>query len=134
MRLFPTLSPYHTAGFTVVNRPTETAEATDFVPRADIAEDEKGFTVWVALPGVKKEEVSLSVEKNELIISGKTTDRNQDGLNWRRRGIASGSFRKVFTLSDGIDTEGIQAGLEDGILKVSIPKAPEAQKRTISVQ
>ncbi|MEL6538305.1 MAG: Hsp20/alpha crystallin family protein [Bacteroidota bacterium] len=133
MRFFPTLSPYHTAGYTVVNRPG-TTETVDFVPGADIAESENSFLVWVSLPGVKKSDVNLSVDNDELIIIGKTADRQAEGLNFRRRGIATGEFRKVFTLSEGIDHEGISAEFEEGLLKVTLPKAPEAQKRNISIQ
>lgn len=133
MRFFPTLSPYRTAGYTVVNRPTST-ESVDFVPGADIAENETSFLVWVSLPGVKKSDVNLSVENDELIITGTAGDRKAEGLTFRRRGLATGDFRKVFTLSDGIDHEGIAAEFEDGLLKVTLPKAPEAQKRNISIQ
>lgn len=134
MRFLPTLSTYRPGTWTVVNHPTAQVEAHDYVPTADIAETEKAFTVWVALPGVKKDHVHLSVDKNELIITGKAEDRSAEGQTWRRQGIAAGQFRKVFTLSDGIDTEGITANLEDGLLWISLPKAPEAQKRNISIQ
>lgn len=133
-RYFPTLVPFRpTNQWTAVNHPTAATTEVDFVPSADIVEEEKHFTVWVALPGVKKSDVNLALEKDELIISGTTAQRVTDKQTWIRKGVPAGHFRKVFQLSDGIDHEGIQAEFEDGLLKVTVPKAPQLQKRSITI-
>jgi HSP20 family protein len=106
----------------------------DTYPAVDVSDDGTGLTVVAELPGVQKEDLSVSVHDGELTISGK---RKSSGLpeksNWLRNEIPAGAFSRTIALPSDIRTEGIEAELKNGILKVSLPKAEEARPREITV-
>lgn len=131
MHFYPALSPLRHLQWANSSVPTQ--EAVDFIPSADIAQTNDAYVVWVALPGVDKKDVQIALENDELIVSGKTQDRLAKGESLVRSGIGTGTFKKVFTVSDGVDHEGIMAEYEAGLLKLTLPKAPTAQKRSINI-
>lgn len=94
-----------------------------FLPKIDISEDEKNYYLECELPGLRKEDISLSVEDNILILKGdkKKIKHSQDRkLNYHERSF--GSFRRTFSFSENINHDRITAEFENGVLNVTVPK------------
>lgn len=96
---------------------------TNVFPSAAIYETENGFTLEVELPGVKKENVSIQMEKNVLSVKGS-----------RKRGETETTYERSFRVADQIDTEKVSAVMEDGILSISLSKKKEAEAKKIEIQ
>ena len=91
--------------------------------RTDVYEKDKALVFETELPGVKKDEIELKVEDNQLVISGETKRAEEiKEENYFRIGRRYGGFRRVFPLpEDGVEKTGIKARFEDGILRVTVP-------------
>ena len=107
-----------------------------WIPAADVTEDQKEFVLTLELPGIKSDEVRLDLEGNQLAISGQKRTESQEGAGARVRRIERGqrTFQRVFTLPDSVDTEHIEASLADGILTVRLPKTERSQPRQIQIR
>ena len=95
----------------------------DFIPSVNTREGEFAYHIEVDLPGVKKEDISVEIEKNSLVISGKR--KIQEELreeNYYKVESSFGSFQRSFALPEHIDVENIHAESVDGVLEVIIPK------------
>lgn len=93
-----------------------------YTPKADYYEVENGFMLEVELPGVKKEDLDLQVEKNILTVKA-TRSRKDEKFTYER------SFR----LADDIDLENIQVALENGILAFTLTKKQQAGARKLNI-
>ncbi|WP_062378969.1 Hsp20/alpha crystallin family protein [Demequina pelophila] len=105
-----------------------------FSPALDVEETEDGFTMHVELPGVKPEEVDVSLEENVLTVSGKRDfydEKNTDGF--RRVERRFGRFHRAVRLPDRVDPDKVAASYKDGLLTVTVPKAESAKPRRIQV-
>jgi HSP20 family protein len=93
----------------------------------------RGNDVWVFidLPGVKSDDLEISVERNVLTIAARRGNRlnSVPYVNERPRG----SFRRQITLGEGLDLDHLEADLHDGVLSVRIPVAEQAKPRKIAV-
>jgi len=115
-----------------------------FMPSFDVRETADAFHFHADLPGLKREDLEITLNGNLLSISGRReaerrdepksqgnqredTDRYHTAERWY------GSFARSFSLPDGIDASGIAADLNDGVLKVTVPKRPEVQPRKIAI-
>lgn len=101
----------------------------DCTPSTNILEKNELFELHLALPGVKKEDVKIDLEKNILSISSekKSSDQSEAGMKYNRKEFAYGTFCRSFTLPETIDVDKIKADMADGILKVVLPKRQEAK-------
>jgi len=102
---------------------------TDFSrksPAINILESENSFTIELAAPGLKKENFSINVEKDQLVISSKLEKENKN-TNYKRREFNYSNFKKSFHLNKDIDITKIGAKYENGILSVSLEKREEAK-------
>lgn len=103
-------------------------------PLVDIFEDDDGVVMQVDLPGVKKEDVSVEVKHNLLVIQGQRRPDapvNQD--RYYRRERSCGNFQRSFSLRTAIAPDSINASFKNGVLTVRIPNPEEEQPRKISV-
>ena len=97
---------------------------TNYPPYNVVKVDEEHFAVELAVAGFSKKDISITKEKNVLVIEGKLEDESKDFVH---KGLASRAFKRSWTLSDDIVIEG--AELKDGILSVSLEKViPEEEK------
>jgi HSP20 family molecular chaperone IbpA len=104
-------------------------------PFVDIHETEEGLTLVAEMAGVDAESLQVEVERGVLTISGQAKAPELGGLRPVYEGMAvGGEFFRAFALSDEIDREKTAASLKDGLLTVTLPKAPEARTRKIPVQ
>lgn len=112
-------------------------------PATNIKETENAFIIELAAPGLNKEDFSINVEKDQLIISSKKVKTNEeegksksDSAKYKRREFNYSNFKKSFHLNKDIDITKIDAKYEAGILTVSLEKREEAkahEPRTIAV-
>ncbi|MDR0546239.1 MAG: Hsp20/alpha crystallin family protein [Dysgonamonadaceae bacterium] len=105
-------------------------------PALNIVENENGFRVELAVPGVAKEAIKVDVNKNnELVISGETqTGQEEKQERYLRKEFACTQFVKTIALPDETDKDAISATYTDGVLSVEIPlKAKDATEETKSI-
>ncbi|HEY2959957.1 MAG TPA: Hsp20/alpha crystallin family protein [Actinomycetota bacterium] len=111
------------------------AAARGWAPALDIAERNDAYVVTVEVPGIKPEELEITVEDGTLTISGErrfeSETKEQQFHRVERR---YGAFRRSITLPAGVRADAIDASFEDGLLKVVVPKAEEAKPRRIEVR
>jgi HSP20 family protein len=95
----------------------------------------RGPDVWVYvdLPGVKAEDLDITIERNVLTITAERTWRREDGDQAYLAERRTGTFRRQVQLGDGLDLEHLEADLHDGVLTVRIPVAERAKPRRIEV-
>ena len=107
-------------------------------PRMDLREHDQEFVLVADLPGMKQDDIHVSVENNILTLQGKREVEHevQNGQNgyaqYHER--AYGSFYRRFTLGTAVDADTITATYTAGVLAVHIPKTPAAQPKRITVQ
>ena len=104
-------------------------------PACDVFEDKEAVKIVAEIPGVRPEDVKLTLENNLLTIRGEkqqqAEERNERVHRYER---SYGSFERTFALPGTVDPEKIRAGYEHGILTVTLPKAERARPREIPVQ
>lgn len=105
-----------------------------YVPRVDILSEENGIIILVDLPGVDEANVDVTVEKEVLTINGYVTAVTPEGYELVYNEYGIGDFQRSFTLPNEIDRDGIEASLSQGVLRLTLPKAPEAQARKIAIK
>lgn len=112
----------------------EGALTSAWVPPVDVSEDPNAVRLTVELPGVRAEDVKLSVENNMLTIRGEKKQESREERGQVRRYERSyGLFERAFALPSTVDQDKIEARFENGILEISIPKSERARPREIPV-
>lgn len=105
-----------------------------WLPPVDVFEDKEGIKLTAELPGVKAEDVKISLENQTLTLRGEKKQIAEETVEKVHRYERSyGSFERTFTLPSTVDSERIQATFEDGILTVTLPKVEKAKPREIPV-
>ncbi len=113
----------------------EYAPAYSYQPAIDIVEQENESTIVAELPGVKKEDISISVENNWLTLKGeRKVSGPSEVKNVLHSEIVYQPFVRSIKLPHAVDVNGISAELANGILKITLPKAEQFRPRTIQVQ
>jgi HSP20 family protein len=104
-------------------------------PNVDILENEDSFEIHAELPGVKQDEVKITLENNVLTLSGeKKQEVKEDKDNYCRVERSYGRFERSFSLPNSVKAENVHASFEDGVLKIRLPKAETAKSRTIAIE
>lgn len=106
---------------------------TPVLPPVDIFEDESGFTVLADLPGVSKERLTVRVDGESLVIEGAAEAPVGGEMTLIYGEVLNPLYRRSFTLSRELDPSRIEAKMQSGVLRLSIPKAEEAKPRRIEV-
>jgi HSP20 family protein len=103
--------------------------------RLDVKEDDKAYTVKADIPGVKKEDIKVSVDGNLVSINAevKQEKEEKEGTKVVRSERYFGSVSRSFTLAQDVDQNGAQAKYNDGVLELTLPKKTGGSKKTISV-
>lgn len=101
-----------------------------FIPHTNIIEGKEEWIITSEIPGVKKEDISISFEKAMLKIQAKKEFRRNTSMdNEKLAEIQTGSYERKFKLASDIDTEKIEASYENGVLELVIPKKKEKTKQ-----
>jgi HSP20 family protein len=105
-----------------------------WTPALDVHEDKDNYVVKAELPGMKKEDIEVSLNDGALTISGerKSETRNNDAAVYRSERFF-GRFQRTVGLPTTVAADKIQAAYKDGVLTVTLPKAEEAKPRKIDV-
>ena len=115
------------------NGEEQTNSVRSFVPNTDITENADGLVITMDIPGVKKDNVKIHLDKNILEIEAIIDFEPYKDLKPVYTEYQIGNYTRRFTLSNTIDTEKIIADLENGVLSLTLPKLPEAQPRRIQI-
>ena len=113
--------------------PQWATEVAGFTPLADIEETEDAYLIEVELPGVKREDVSVELADQRLVIDGERKEKERTGV-FRRRTRSVGRFHYEVTLGGAIDADKIDARLDDGVLTVRAPKSATSKGRRIPIE
>jgi HSP20 family protein len=103
-------------------------------PSVDVLDRDDEVVVKAEIPGVRKEDVELSVTDNTLTISGETQhEEKEEKENYSRREIRRGAFSRTVTLPAAVDTDKATAKFEDGMLVVSMPKVTKTSRKRVEI-
>jgi len=104
------------------------------VPLADIYETENEFVIKAEMPGVKKDGVNITLDNNELEITGKINGNLPDKKNLKYSEFNLHNYHRKFSVGDTIDRNALSAALEDGILTLTLPKREEVKPKKIEIR
>ena len=103
-------------------------------PAVDISETENALMVSAEIPGMKKEEIKISIHNNILVLKGeKKKEKEEKEEKYHRIERTYGSFTRSFSLPTSVDPNKVKASYKDGILYVELLKKEEAKPKEISV-
>lgn len=105
-----------------------------FVPEVDIFETEKELTLIADMPGVKPENLDIDLRENTLTLYGNVDRPEGEGEVDVYREYYTGKYYRQFSLSEVIDQEKIDAKLNNGVLRLTLPKIEKATPRKIEVK
>lgn len=114
-----------------------TRAARVYVPQVDIYSAGDVITILADMPGVSEKDVEVVLDKDILTINGYISDPSAvmpENYELVHGEYGIGDYQRSFTVGDEIDRDGIEASLSHGVLRVTLPKAPEAQVRKIAVK
>ena len=101
----------------------------------DVYETEESLVIKTSLPGVKPEEVDITVTDDVLTIKGEAkSDEKVENANYLRQERRYGTFQRSLQLPGSLQTDSAEATFENGVLTLTIPKAEEAKPRTMQVK
>ena len=117
---------------------SDTSEGTEsavWAPRTDLSETEEAYLIHLDLPGLKKDDVEISVHDGTLSVSGERRhEETEEGRTFVRVERSYGRFYRSFSLPQTINADGIEATFEDGVLTIHVPKAEELKPRRIDIR
>ena len=100
---------------------------------ANLYETAEGFTLQIPAPGIKPEDVEITVQQETISLKWETKVQIPEGATVHWNGFQSGQFQQSFSLPSPINAERVEAHYTDGILTLHLPKAEHAKARTIKV-
>lgn len=106
-----------------------------WLPAVDFYDERDHFVLKAELPGMKKEDINISLHGDVLALSGeRKEEKKMTGAGTCRAERFLGKFQRTFTLPAAVDAGKVQAAYQDGILTVTLPKAEEAKPKPIEVK
>jgi len=109
-------------------------EARTWTPALEVHEDKDAYTIRAELPGLKREEIEVSIQDGALVISGeRKAEAAKEGTEIHRQERFYGKFSRMLTLPTAVAGDKVTASYKDGLLTVTVPKAEEAKPRQVSV-
>jgi molecular chaperone IbpA len=104
------------------------ADAQDSYPPFDIVRTgDESYRITLAVAGFTRDEIDITAQQNQLVISGEKREKDEDGVDFVHRGIATRAFERRFQLADFVEVK--KASYEDGLLSISLERVvPEAMK------
>ena len=104
-------------------------------PRVDVSESEDGYTIHAELPGIRKEDLNITLRERVLTIEGekKETDEKKEGNRYRSE-RSYGKFSRSFKLPSAVQEDKIAANYSEGVLTLTVPKAESVKPKQIEVK
>jgi HSP20 family protein len=117
-------------------QPAHGSPSAEFAsPRVDIREEKDAIVVSAELPGVSQEDLHVELEKGVLTVSGeKKAELTEEEAGFYRSERVYGNFKRSFRVPETVDAQKIGAEYLNGVLKVTLPKLPEAAPRQIEIK
>ncbi len=113
---------------------SDSLASSAWVPPVDIAEDANQISMTAELPGFKEKDLKVELHGDVLTISGeRKRESEKKDSNYTRVERSYGQFCRSFTLPASVDRENVKASFSDGLLKLELPKKPEAKPRQIPI-
>jgi HSP20 family protein len=115
--------------------PSRSGEMAVWGPNVDIVENPEAFEIHAELPGMKEDDVKITLDNNVLTLSGEKKQfvkENHDNLLRVERSY--GRFERSFSLPATIKSDAVKATYADGVLTITLPKAEQAKSRQITIQ
>ena len=128
------MSPMLAHALGLQGQPQGSDRATAWAPALDISERKDAYLVTVELPGLKPEDLDITMEDGLLTIQGErqfTSESSEE--QYHRVERSSGAFRRSITLPAHVMADEVEASMEDGVLRILVPKAEEAKAKRIQV-
>jgi HSP20 family protein len=101
----------------------------------DIYEDADNVVIKAEIPGVNKEDISVSLTDDTVTISGKKTEEKKiEKENYYRKEIRTGSFSRSFTLPCAVDREKVKATYKNGVLEIILPKSEKEKAKEVKIE
>jgi len=119
---------------TKIKRDAYNKEEVVLVPPVDIYETENEYVIKAEMPGVKKDELEITLEKDELEINGKLNGNMPDEKNLKYSEFKLFNYHRKFNVGDTIDRNALKASLENGILTLNLPKKEEIKPKKIEIK
>jgi HSP20 family protein len=120
--------------FREMNETDSPLTTAGFVPAVDVYEDAKKVVLKLEVPGIEEKDLDVRVENNTLTVKGERKfEKEEKEENFHRIERRYGTFYRAFTLPSTVDSEHINAGYTNGILKLELNKKAEAQPKQIKV-
>jgi HSP20 family protein len=118
--------------YTAGQGPTATAGV---FPLLNVSEDIDNLYVRAELPGVRPEDIEITTHENKLTIKGeRRIPAEGEKISYHRREREAGTFKRITTLPTQVDSHKVTATSQDGVLTLTLPKAPEVKPRQIKVK
>ncbi len=135
IRWTPFLEPFEDMEKTFGDMLPTLRGSQNFMPAIDMYEDKDNVIVETSLAGIDPEKVDISIENDVLSIKGEGEKRSEvEEKNYYRKEIRRGSFYRTIPLPAHVLGDGAKAVAEAGVLKIMIPKAPEAKPKKITIE
>ncbi|HET7693353.1 MAG TPA: Hsp20/alpha crystallin family protein [Gemmatimonadota bacterium] len=105
-----------------------------WLPATDVSETPESVTLRLEVPGLTRDQIKIAVENNVLTVRGeKTQETSSENEAFRRTERSFGSFERSFSLPAYVDTDNVQASLQDGVLSITLPRREETKAREIQI-
>ena len=118
----------------VEENPERTRECQCFVPRTDIYEVGDDIVLALDMPGINENAIEITLEKNILNVKGFAQIEDPDDYSLTYSEYVAGDYERSFRVSDEIAKDKIDAVYQDGVLRMTLPKAEQAKARKIAVK
>ena len=113
---------------------TEMLTMAEWTPTADISETDTAYLIKAEIPGVRKEDVKVSIQDGMLTIQGeRKQEKEEKGKKFHRVECSYGNFMRSFRVPGDADESAVKAEFKDGMLNVTLPKSAKAKPRSIEV-
>lgn len=112
----------------------ELLTVADWAPSADIAETDTAYLIKAEIPGVRKEDVKVTVEDGMLMMQGeRKLEKEENGKRFHRIERSYGSFMRSFRVPDDADENNVKAEFKDGMLNVTLAKSAKPKPKSVNV-
>lgn len=114
--------------------PTTLPHLRTGMPKVDVVERDNEVLIRAEVPGVKKEDLEVSMTDNTVTVKGCTShEEKEEKGDYYRHEISKGSFSRTVTLPGDVDNDKAKTNFKDGVLEVTVPKVEKAKRKTIKV-
>jgi HSP20 family protein len=116
------------------DEPEESTKAV-WAPRVDLSETEDNYRIELDIPGMTRDDITISYQDNQLAISGERREEARDEDNeYVRVERSFGHFYRAFRLPKTVNADEIEAAYDNGVLTINVPKAEESKPHRIEIQ